>query len=288
MIKAPEMRPTDDTSTTKAGRAATPFLRWVGGKQQLIELLLTELPAQVHSRRHVEPFLGAGSLFFAHASRSALLADANSSLIATFQALKEHPGSVLQRLRSNILSHSKRHYYSTRALYNRRPQSPAQAARFIYLNMTCFNGIFRVNQKGEFNVPKGSKDKLQCPPREEYEAVSKLLQCADLRAADFTETLESASTNDFIYLDPPYPALNDTAYFAHYTRDRFGEADQKVLADRVRAIDNLGIPFLMSNADLPIVRNLYKGFRLVQLPVRRYVSCKGKRTAVMELLIRNY
>ena len=282
------MCPTDDISTDKTGRAAAPFLRWVGGKQQLIKLLLAQLPPQVHSRRYVEPFLGAGSLFFAHAPKSALLADANPSLIATFQALKEGPDSVLQHLRSNILSHSKKNYYSTRALYNRRPQSPAQAARFIYLNMTCFNGIFRVNQKGKFNVPKGSKDKLQCPPREEYEAISKLLQGADLRAADFTETLDLASINDFIYLDPPCPALNDTAYFAHYTKVRFGEANQKVLADRVRVVDNLGIPFLMSNADLPIVRQLYKGFRLIQLPVKRYVSCKGERTAVMELLIRNY
>jgi DNA adenine methylase len=267
---------------------ATPFLRWVGGKQQLIGMLLRELPKDARKRRYVEPFLGAGSLFFAHAPESALLADANRSLIAAFEAVRERPNSVLRYLRSNIARHGERHYYKTRAIYNKRPQSSAQAARFIYLNMACFNGIFRVNQQGKFNVPKGSKDKLKCPPAEKYLAISKLLKGVVLKAADFSETLESATANDFVYLDPPYPALNDTAYFAHYTSNRFGDRDQKVLADRVRAIHNLGIPFLLSNADVPNVRELYKGFRLTPLPVKRYVSCKGKRTAVMELLIRNY
>ncbi len=266
-----------------------PFLRWAGGKRQLLPSLLEELPSSVSKRLYVEPFLGAGSLFFALAPKRSILADANASLIATYSAIKRSPEAVRQNLVWLCEQHSSEHYYATRTSFNKTVESsPQQAARFIYLNKACFNGIYRVNKRGEFNVPKGSKDNLSALSCEKFVQLSAALGTAELCALDYKHTLAGAKASWFVYLDPPYPALNETAYFAHYTPDRFGDADQKALAHECLRLHNLGAKFLLSNADLPVVRELYSSFSIKALPVRRYVSCKGQKLHVSELLIKNY
>lgn len=158
----------------------------------------------------------------------------------------------------------------------------------MYLNKACFNGIFRVNQKGEFNVPVGRKELLSCPTEAEFNAISAALGHAVLESKDYKKILGRARAGNFVYLDPPYPALNETAYFNHYTKDRFDEEKQETLAAEVKKLHNRGVLFLMSNADVPLVRKLYAPFEMTSLPVRRYVTCKKERLNVSELLIRNY
>jgi DNA adenine methylase len=276
-----------DEVGSSCGRAQ-PFLRWAGGKRQLVPALLSHLPHDVVRMPYFEPFLGAGSLFFAVQPSGAVLGDANTQLIETYRALRDDPDGVRDELARLIGQHSKEHYYAVRATYNVGQSSCSQAARFIYLNKTCFNGIFRVNTSGQFNVPKGGKDKLAMPSEEEYSLVSKSLSNSRLLAASYTETLSLAGCGSFAYLDPPYPPLNETAYFTHYTSDRFGHESQEALAEEVRKLHNRGVYFLMSNADTPVIRELYSGFVQESISVQRYVSCKGKRLRVSELLIWNY
>jgi len=237
---------------------------------------------------YIEPFLGAGSLYFAVQPLKAILGDANRSLIHTYKAIRDTPSEVRAELQKLINRHSHEHYYLVREAYNRGRESAIQAARFIYLNKTCFNGIFRVNTRGAFNVPKGGKDKLTLPTELEYSLVSELLERAELHGTDYAQTLSLANTGCFVYLDPPYPPLNETAYFTHYTSDRFGTESQMSLASEVKKLHNRGVFFLMSNADTPLIRDLYSEFTLEAIPVQRYVSCKGQRIKVSELLIRNY
>ena len=239
-------------------------------------------------RRYVEPFVGAGSLFFACAPETAVLADANEFLIAAYKAIKANPTLVRRQLKSHISSHSHDYYYSIRDVFNRLEHSSAQSARFIYLNKACFNGIFRVNRKGEFNVPKGSREVLTLPSLATTRAVAKALIKAEIVSADFKETLKGVTSRDFVYLDPPYPALNGTAYFDHYTANRFDSSMQAELAEKVQEVHAAGAKFLMSNADVPLVRNLYLGFHIEEIPVMRYVSANGTRIRTGELLITNY
>jgi DNA adenine methylase len=145
-----------------------------------------------------------------------------------------------------------------------------------------------VNTKGDFNVPKGSKDKLTVPTAIEFSHVATALQKAATYPDEYELTLKRVKKGDFVYLDPPYPALNGTAYFTHYTADRFDGSAQERLASEVRKLHNRGVLFLMSNADVPLVRELYATFTQTSIAVRRFITCKAKRMQVSELLIRNY
>lgn len=271
-----------------------PILRWVGGKRRLVPRLLRALPPQADGLRYNEPFLGAGSLFLAMQPSVAQLSDANEHLMSCYAAIREQPDQVYEYLRKHAARHSKEHYYAVRERYNRLRghnrfiPSAAQAARFVYLNKTCFNGIFRVNLKGEFNVPYGGKVSPLLPSRQELGRVSVLLERAQLRAGGFEEALETVGKGDFVYLDPPYPPINGTSYFTHYTADRFGEEDQKRLARFVRAAAIRGACIMMSNADTPFIRKLYKDFFIVPLSVTRYVTCKSVKHAADEVLVTNY
>jgi DNA adenine methylase len=218
-----------------------------------------------------------------------MLSDLNAHLINCYREVRDHPSEVAALLRDHDSWNSSDYYYEQRATYNAdSASSPAQASRFIYLNRTCFNGIFRVNRKGQFNVPYGRKERPLLPTAKALRAVSDTLANANLSVADFTEALDSVRSGDFVYLDPPYPPLNGTAYFTHYTVDRFGVEDQTRLAAAVRELDQKGCRFLMSNADVDLVRELYGGFQMHELSVTRYITCSKTRHRVSELLITNY
>jgi DNA adenine methylase len=268
--------------------APRPFLRWIGGKRHLVKRLLRLLPEDVGARVYYEPFLGAGSLFFALQPPNASLSDANVHLVSCYAALRDAPDLIARYLAEHRRHHSKRYYYRIRDLYNANGSPAVQAARFIYLNATCFNGVFRVNTNGAFNVPIGRKTTPYLPLPSEIRAVSKLLKGARLGSASYEFSLASASSNAFAYLDPPYPPLNGTSFFTHYTMDRFRQADQKALADHVRSLHERGARFLMTNADTPAIRKLYEAFEITPLAVTRWVSCKAERYQVSELAITNY
>lgn len=271
---------------------AKPFLRWIGGKQQIVAQLLRCLPEDVGSRQYIEPFVGAGSLFFALAPQLAVISDLNEHLIHCYKSICESAELLSDYLIKHRAESCCEYYYAQRELYNRRCKASkltaAQAARFIYLNQANFNGVFRVNKKGEYNVPFGKKDHLALPSLEQLLKVADLLKTATILCAPYSDVLTEAGKSDFVYLDPPYPPLNGTAYFTHYTKDRFGENDQTELARLTYEASKRGCKIMMTNADTPAIRKLYEGFKMKPLPVTRFVTCKKERYKATELVITNY
>jgi DNA adenine methylase len=266
-----------------------PLLRWAGGKRQLLSRLMEFIPPDFRKGTYREPFLGGACLFFALQPQRAVLSDANAYLISCYQHVRDNWFVVNQSLKRHARLTSKSHYYKTRTLYNNSTSHSAlQAARFIYLNKTCFNGIFRVNTKGEFNVPYGWKEPPALPDAEVLERASKALKHAHLVSGEYDEVLKQAKAGDFVYLDPPYPPLNGTAYFTHYTMNRFTQSDQEKLSSVVRHLDELGCRVLMTSADIPLIRRLYRGFNIRSLHVTRFVTCKAVRHTVREVVITNY
>jgi len=265
-----------------------PLLRWAGGKRQLLSRLIEFVPPDLSDGTYREPFLGAGCLFFALQPRKAVLSDANAHLISCYEHVRDDWAAVSRCLRLHAGRTSEDHYYKTRTLYNKSQHSASQAARFIYLNKTCFNGIFRVNMKGQFNVPYGWKEPPALPDAEVLERASNALKHAVLVSQGFDEALQGAQRDDFVYLDPPYPPLNGTAYFTHYTMSRFTQSDQDRLSSVVRNLDRVGCRVLMTSADIPLIRRLYKGLHIRSLPVTRFITCKAVRHTVREVVITNY
>lgn len=266
-----------------------PILRWVGGKQSLARVLCEHVPNDLSSCKYFEPFLGAASLYLRVRPADAQLSDLNPDLISMYEYVRDRPSLVSRYLAMHAKNDSEPYYYATRDRFNASTwYSAADAARFIYLNRTCFNGIYRVNKQGQFNVPYGYKESPLFPSPAELRILSKALRTANLACTDFEDALIDAERGDFVYLDPPYPALNGTSYFTHYTCDRFNTDDQEVLAEVVDNLDERGCLVMMSNADTNTVRRLYKGMSFHRIEVPRYVTSKKKKHKVSELVIKNY
>jgi DNA adenine methylase len=236
-----------------------PFLRWAGGKGRLVKKLTLYLPKDISKRKYIEPFVGAGSLFLALQPQKALISDSNEHLINTYKYIRKNPDLIHTYLSQHAKKTSEKYYYQIRIIYNRSKPSAAQAARFIYLNKTCFNGIFRVNMKGEFNVPYGWKHPPFLPSLHHLRRISKVLKSVKIVSHDYQKALKKASSKDFIYLDPPYPPLNGTSYFTHYTTNRFCEDDQMKLAKLFSDLDSKRCKLMMSNADMGIKWNILYG-----------------------------
>jgi DNA adenine methylase len=264
------------------------FLRWVGGKRLHATRLLSFLPADATQRRYREPFAGAASLFFALRPERAALSDLNGHLIECYRFVRDEHRSVAAHLRRHATAHSEGHYYQVRNVYNSSGPSAAQAARFIYLNATCFNGVFRVNRQGRYNVPVGDKSHPQFPTESVLRQAGDVLRNARLTICDYATALRRAKPDDLVYLDPPYPPLNGTSFFTHYTPDRFSLEEQIRLANAFAALHRVGCALIMTNADTPLVRRLYARFYLTPLRVTRYVTCRKRKNRVGEIVITNY
>lgn len=267
----------------------TPLLRWAGGKQQILKKLAVFLPSDVRDRRYFEPFAGAASLFLAIKPHSGYLADANNMLINCYKCIRNKPRLINKYLRKHLRYNSEKYYYQIRSVFNETQNiSTAQAARFIYLNKACFNGIYRVNQKGEFNVPYGHKEPPAIPSRNTLLAVSAAFEQVELINASYEDISTMVHDGDFVYLDPPYPPLNGTSYFTHYTPERFNYDDHTRLAQVFLELSNRGCLVMMSNADTPRIRELFRGFNFSTLNVIRYISCKSIKHKVREIVVTNY
>lgn len=232
-------------------------------------------------------------MFFALAPKTAHLSDANSELMACYEQVREKPELMYKYLRSHLSKTSEEYYYRIRDQYNRSRfrQSAAQAARFIYLNRTSFNGIYRVNLKGEYNVPYGFKEPPPMPTLDQLRVASKLLKNAALSDKSFDEALSgnAPEAGDFLYLDPPYPPLDTTtATFAHYTKARFSWEDQERVAEIGNRLAQRGCYVMVSNLDTEAVRKLYRGWSITALPVARFISANGHRYKAGELVITRY
>ncbi|MDH3202284.1 MAG: DNA adenine methylase [Myxococcales bacterium] len=272
-------------------REAAPFVKWAGGKGRLLSQLRPLLPAGIARMRHVEPFVGGGALFFARLPERALLTDINPALVATYAAIRDDVQSVIEGLRALATRHSKESYYQVRERYNqgRRLSTSKRAAMFIYLNKTCFNGLHRVNRKGEFNVPVGSYKDPRILNENGLYAASHALRGAKLECSGFESLLEKAKPGDFVYFDPPYEPVSDTASFTAYARGGFSREDQTRLRDVYRALDRRGCKLMLSNSDVPVIRKLYLDFRIDTVAAPRAINCNAKKRGnVIELVVRNY
>ena len=272
-------------------REAAPFVKWVGGKGRLLSQLRPLLPLGVEHMRHVEPFVGGGALFFSRRPGRALLTDINPTLVATYAAIRDDVDAVIAALRGLAGRHSKERYYQVRERYNqgRRVSVSRRAATFIYLNKTCFNGLHRVNRKGEFNVPVGAYKNPRILNEEGLRAASEALQHTRLECAPFDSLLENAKPGDFVYFDPPYEPVSQTASFTSYAQDGFSRDDQTRLRDVYKALDRRGCKLMLSNSDVPFIRDLYKAFNITTVAAPRAINCDAKkRGKVSEIVARNY
>jgi DNA adenine methylase len=272
-----------------------PIVKWAGGKSRLLPELIKRLPANIRELRYVEPFFGGGALFFAlrpagKGAKKPYLNDANKHLIATLKAVRDQLPAVLAELATLEEEHSLETFLTTRKLLsNPDLPAPTRAAAFLYLNRTAFNGLYRVNSKGEFNVPFGKYAKPRIRDVEGLTEASAALQRTVLKSVDFEQFVAGVGAGDFVYFDPPYVATSETSNFAAYTKDGFTDADQERLAETMRDLGGRGAYVMMSQSDQPLVHKLYKGFLIQKVWNSRSVSAKGNsRGQVQELIIRNY
>jgi DNA adenine methylase len=265
-----------------------PFIRWAGGKQNLVKELSENLPKSF-TGHYFEPFLGAGSLFFYNSFKKNTLADINPILVSTYNLIKDSPLEVSLRLEKHRKKISEEYYYKIREKFNRdiKKETFDQAANFIFLNHTSYNGIFRVNQKGEYNVPFG-KMKAAIPNFEHLLRVSEKLKNSLITCCSYEKLLENVRSNDFIYLDPPYPPLNGTSFFQHYTADKFPVEEQINVSKKAHILSRNGILVMISNAETPLILDLYKEWHIKKVKTFRYINTKAKRIQVNELIITNY
>jgi DNA adenine methylase len=272
-------------------RAPRPFLKWVGGKRGLLPELEPLLPPGVESMRMVELFAGGAAMFFAACNPQAVLCDINRALIDTYRAVQADVENVISHLAHLSRRHSESHYYLTRDRFNtRRFACDAEAAAaFIYLNKTCFNGLYRVNRKGEFNVPLGRYERPKILDAEGLRSASDRLQAAELHVRSFDVALEYIRPGDFVYLDSPYVPRSLTSNFTSYHSAGFARHDHERVRDVFAELARSGINVMASNSDTPTVRALYRGWGITRVRARRSVGCSAaSRAVVNEVVIRSY
>ncbi len=238
-----------------------------------------------------EPFIGGGALFFALAGQGrvagAILSDANSSLIDVYLALRDDVEAVIAVLRGHV--YERAHYYRVRALDPGELSLAERAARVIYLNKTCYNGLYRENRRGEFNVPFGRYKNPTICDEPNLRAAARVLQGVDIARRRFDTVLDYAKAGDFVYFDPPYHPLSATANFTAYDRRGFGPDDQRQLRDVFAALGERGVRAMLSNSDTPFIRELYDGFAIDRVFVARAVNSKASgRGKVAEVIVGNY
>lgn len=269
---------------TKGNDSVAPFLKWAGGKRWLTSKYGQLFPAQ--HERYIEPFFGSGSVFFYLDPKRAILSDTNRALIRTYETIRDHWREVEFLLGAHAQRHSKMYYYHVRNIV---PEDDVgAAARLIYLNRTCWNGLYRVNKDGMFNVPIGTKTRVLMG--DDFGKISDMLRRAHLRCCDFTHVLSEAQSGDFAYVDPPYTVKHNNNGFLKYNEQIFTWEDQERLQSEVTAAVARGAKVLVSNAAHDSVRELYRGVGEVleihrQSVIAASASARGRET---ELLIKCY
>ncbi len=288
---------------------AKPFLKWAGGKTQLISEIEKLLPLEIRSNKftYIEPFVGSGAVLFWMLNNfpnleKAAINDINSDLINTYKVIAARPNeliSILKELQNQYHGlqsneeKKKKYYYQKRDLYNTRSTDKiTQASLFIFLNRTCFNGLYRVNKRNLFNVPIGSYEQPRICDEENILAVSDALQNIEIISGDFETTLSYASENSFFYLDPPYKPLNATSNFNSYAENVFDDKEQIRLKDFCVKLDSRGSKCLLSNSDIQennFFDTIYGEFLIKRVDAKRIINSNpDKRGNLKELLITNY
>lgn len=299
-----------------ATRQVKPFLKWAGGKSQLIGQIAPHLPTAIktgHIKKYFEPFLGGGAIFFwlseHYDFESAYLYEINPSVNLCYQVIKKDVKKLIKELGhlekdylSSFDSEREKMFYQKREEFNsylREKENNShihRAALLIFLNKTCFNGLYRVNSSGEFNVPFGRYKNPTICNKENILAVHELLQKAEIICGDFALCLEQADRESFVYFDPPYRPISSSASFTSYSKDAFDDVEQKRLRKVYGALDKKGASVMLSNSDPKNINpedeffdDLYKGHKIKRLTATRLINCNADRRGVItEILVMNY
>jgi DNA adenine methylase len=294
-------------------RIAKPFLKWAGGKTQLITEIEKSLPYEITKSKftYIEPFVGSGAVLFWMISNfpqleKAVINDINSDLINTYKSIASKPNELISILKAlqyefhmleNKPEEKKEHYYQKRELFNsRKEEKSGQAALFIFLNRTCFNGLYRVNKNNGYNVPMGSYKKPTICDDKNILSVSKALQKVEILCGDYEATLNEATNNSFFYFDPPYKPLSNTSSFNSYAKDEFNDEEQIRLRNFCSKLEKQGHKWMLSNSDVKgkclndnFFDEIYAEFSISRVRARRTINANPeKRGELNELLITNY
>lgn len=271
---------------------AAPVVKWVGGKRQLLPQILPLIPKRMTA--YCEPFLGGGAVLFALQPRRALVNDLNQDLITVYRVIKENADALIEHLSRH--ENTPEYFYRIRDLDRDREAYAAlsdveKASRLLYLNKTCYNGLFRVNASGAFNSPYGHYRRPNIVNEQTIRGVSRYFNSCDIAffSEDFAAVLDRVPRGGFVYLDPPYDPVSDTASFTGYNRGGFGREEQVRLKACCDALTARGVRFLLSNSATPFIRELYSSYHVSIVQARRAVnSVASRRGAIEEVLVRNY
>ncbi len=272
-------------ATLTEKKQAKPFLKWAGGKRWLVSKYLTLFPESYN--RYIEPFLGSASVFFQLCPQNAILSDINKDLIETYVAIKENWHRVFEVLKEHHNKHCRDYYYKIR---RSKPRSVyTRAARIIYLNRTCWNGIYRVNRNGDFNVPIGTKSNVVLDT-DNFEEISQLLQNVKLENKSYKDIIEQAEKGDLLFVDPPYTVKHDNNGFIKYNEILFSWEDQECLSKCLRAAKERGATIIHTNANNRLIRELYKDyFKIIPVTRKSVIAADSAiRGKCNELIITNY
>ena len=266
-----------------------PFVKWAGGKRIILNKLKERVPSKFN--RYIEPFVGGGALFFELQSPISVIFDLNEELINAYKVIQTSVNDLIKDLQKH--KNTKEYYLELRNLDRtqdyKKLTNVERASRFIFLNHTCFNGLYRVNSKGEFNVPFGDYANPNIFSKENLLKVSDLLKGTTIICDDFERVLDFAKKDDFIYFDPPYLPITKTSSFTSYTKDKFDFANHKRLKEVCDKLDKKKIKFMVSNSNTPEIYDLYKDYNIEQIFSSRSISSNGeKRGKIREIIIRNY
>lgn len=271
----------------------SPILKWVGGKRQLLDQIRPFIP---EFSTYYEPFIGGGAVLFDIQPSKAIINDSNAELINVYKIIKEQPEQLIEMLRQHKELNSKDYFYDIRGLDRDKSKyeqlsNIEKAARIIYLNKTCYNGLFRVNSLGEFNSPWGKYKNPNITNEKTIKALSNYLNTADItiKCGDYREALAGVDKKSFVYLDPPYMPISTSSSFTGYTANGFGEEDQIALKEQCDLLNKRGVKFLLSNSSCKFIEDLYKDYIVTKVCAKRVINSRGnKRGEIDEVLVRNY
>ena len=278
-------------SEDKAGnnKRPRPFIKWAGGKQRLVPELVSRMPSSYH--RYFEPFLGGGALFFFLRPKRAYLSDVNDSLMNTYNAVKNNTDELVADLKKHV--YEKEYFYEIRNIDRlddfKYWSDIEKASRFIFLNKTCFNGLHRVNSKGQFNTPFGRYKNPTIVDEPNLKLCSQALTTASLKVQSFLNIEKQAMEGDFVYFDPPYAPISKTSNFTSFAKEGFGDDMQLALRDLCARLDKKGVMWMQSNSAVPLIEDLYKDYKIERISALRAINSKAtSRGKIDEVVITNY
>jgi DNA adenine methylase len=272
-----------------------PLVKWAGGKRQLLQEINARLPPEWNT--YYEPFVGGGALLAGLANQNqlgrAVISDLNHELINLYRVVKTRPDSLINELAREELCNDEESYRQLREEFNSLcflgRKQVRRAALLIYLNKHGYNGLWRVNRRGEFNVPFGRHAKKSLPAEASIRKFHALLQQVTVLHADFERTVKTAERGDFVYFDPPYHPLSKTANFTDYHASGFRWSDQERLAETFRNLSDRGVSVMLSNSKMPEIEELYRDFFISTVPAKRYINCNGeRRSGTLEIIVTSY